>query len=68
MQTLALFIAPLVFMALAFASLLYAGFAAGSTSDRQQLGYGLSMVCIILMLIQAMLWVLWGLRLGRDIG
>lgn len=68
MKALALFIAPLVFMALAFASLLHAGFVAGSASDRHQLGYGLWMACVVLTLIQATLWVLWGLHLGRSIG
>ena len=62
MMSFLLIAAPLMAMAGAYLTVLQAGYMAGRGSEEQQLGIGMLALCIALVLAQAVLWVLWALR------
>lgn len=67
MQALALIVAPLMGMALAFIGVARFGFLAGAAADDRKMGLGALLVSLILMLGQGVLWATWGMHLGRAI-
>ncbi len=67
MMSFMLIAGPVMMMAVAYLMVLHAGFAAGACDDDRRLGVGALGLCILLVLAQAVLWVLWALNAGGVI-
>ena len=67
MQALALIIAPLMGMALAFIGVARFGFLAGAAEGDRKMGLGALMLGMVLMVMQGALWATWGMHLGRAL-